>query len=200
MLTVSIKKIIHSGTWFRCCVNRNLSGFCRDMKINCHDDFIKWKQFPRYPLCEGNPSVISGFPSQRPVMRSFDVSLICTWTNGKANDRNAGDLRRHHPHYVMWPGFAVVWTKIIFAFSCSSNYCSLLTQYGILVTIGDGLSPFRCQAITWTKSDWLLSRSNRTELNDILFEILKLSFKKMHFKMSSAKFRNFGHFAQASKC
>ena len=24
-------------------------------------------------LCEGNPSVTSGFPSQRPVMRSFDV-------------------------------------------------------------------------------------------------------------------------------
>ena len=74
----------------------------------------------------------------------------------------------------MCPGFAVVWTKIKFAFSCSSDYCSLLTQYGILVTIGDGFSPFRCQAITWTKSDSLPSRSNRTRLNDILFEILKI--------------------------
>ena len=30
-------------------------------------------------------------PSQRPVTRSFTVSSICAWTNGWANDRNAGD-------------------------------------------------------------------------------------------------------------
>ena len=33
-------------------------------------------------LCEGNPPVTGGFPSQKPVTRSFDVFLICTWTNG----------------------------------------------------------------------------------------------------------------------
>ena len=26
-------------------------------------------------------------------------SLICVWTNGWVNDRNAGDLRRHRAHY-----------------------------------------------------------------------------------------------------
>ena len=32
-------------------------------------------------------------------------SLICSWTNGRANDRDADDLRRHSVHYditVMW--------------------------------------------------------------------------------------------------
>ena len=49
-------------------------------------------------LCEGNPPVAGGFPSQRPVMRSFDVFLIWAWTNGWANNREAGDLRRHGTH------------------------------------------------------------------------------------------------------
>ena len=32
-------------------------------------------------LCEGNPPVTGGFPSQRPVTRSFDVFFICAWIN-----------------------------------------------------------------------------------------------------------------------
>ena len=42
--------------------------------LSVHNDVIKWKHFPRYwPICEGNPPVSGGFPSQRPVTRSFDV-------------------------------------------------------------------------------------------------------------------------------
>ena len=33
-------------------------------------------------LCAGNSPVTGEFPSQRPVTRSFDVFLICAWTNG----------------------------------------------------------------------------------------------------------------------
>ena len=39
------------------------------------------------------------FPTQRPVTRRFDVSLICVWINGWVNNREAGDLRRHRDHY-----------------------------------------------------------------------------------------------------
>ena len=50
-------------------------------------------------LCEENPPVTGGFPSQRPVTWSFDVFfLICAWTNGWASNRDV-DLRRHHAHY-----------------------------------------------------------------------------------------------------
>ena len=31
--------------------------------------------------------------------RALMFSLICAWVNGWANNRKAGDLRRHHPHY-----------------------------------------------------------------------------------------------------
>ena len=50
-------------------------------------------------LCEGNPPVTGGFPSQRPVPRSFDVSLIRAQTNGSANNGDAGDLKRRRAHY-----------------------------------------------------------------------------------------------------
>ena len=38
-----------------------------------HDDAIKWKHFPRCPLCAGNSPVSGEFPAQRPVTRSFEV-------------------------------------------------------------------------------------------------------------------------------
>ena len=50
-------------------------------------------------LCAGNSPVPGEFPSQKPVTQSFDVFLICAWTNGWANNREAGDLRRHRSHY-----------------------------------------------------------------------------------------------------
>ena len=64
-----------------------------DFKI-FHDDVIKCKHLPRY-----KPFVTGDFPAQRPVTRSFDVSLICAWINVWVNNRVAGDLRRHRAHY-----------------------------------------------------------------------------------------------------
>ena len=50
-------------------------------------------------LCAGNSPVTCEFPSQRPVTRSFYVSLICVCINGWVNNHEAGDLRRHCAHY-----------------------------------------------------------------------------------------------------
>ena len=51
----------------------------------------------------GNSPVTGEFPTQRPVMRSFDVffdlCLIYAWINGWVNNGEAGDLRCHHTHY-----------------------------------------------------------------------------------------------------
>ena len=49
-------------------------------------------------FCAGNSPVTGEFPAQRPVTRSFDVSLICAWINGWANSHMACDLRRHPAH------------------------------------------------------------------------------------------------------
>ena len=45
-----------------------------------------------------NPPVTGGFPSQRPVTRCFDVFFIFAWTNGRANNRETCDLKRHCAH------------------------------------------------------------------------------------------------------
>ena len=50
-------------------------------------------------LCAGISPVTREFPSQRPVTRGFDDSLICVWINGWVNNGEAGDLRRYRANY-----------------------------------------------------------------------------------------------------
>ena len=60
-----------------------------------------------------------------------------------------------------------------------------------LTTIGsdNGLSPGRRQAIIWTNDGILLIEPLGTNFNEILIGIQTFSLKKMHLKMSSAKWR-----------
>ena len=62
---------------------------------------------------------------------------------------------------------------------------------GKLTIIGsvNDLTPGRRQAIIWTNAGILLIRTLGTNFNDFLSEIRAFSFKKMHFKMSSGKWR-----------
>ena len=55
----------------------------------------------------------------------------------------------------------------------------------------NGLSPGRRQVIIWTNDGILLIRTLGTNFSEILSEIHSFSFKKMHLKMSSAKWRLF---------
>ena len=49
-------------------------------------------------LCAGNSLVTGGFPSQRPVTRSFDA-FFDLGLNVWVNNWDAGDLGRHRAHY-----------------------------------------------------------------------------------------------------
>ena len=64
---------------------------------------------------------------------------------------------------------------------------------GKLTIIGsdNGLLPGRRQAIIWTNAGILLRGSLGTNFNEILIGVQTFSFKKMHLKMSSAKWRPF---------
>ena len=55
----------------------------------------------------------------------------------------------------------------------------------------NGLSPGRCQAITWTNVGILLIGPLGTNFSEMLIEIIIFSFKKMSLKVSSAKWRPF---------
>ena len=55
----------------------------------------------------------------------------------------------------------------------------------------NGLAPGRRQAIIWTNAGILLIRTLGTNFSELLSKIHAFSFKKMHLKMSSAKWRPF---------
>ena len=65
-----------------------------------HDDVIKWKHFPRYwPFVRGIHRWPVNSPHKGQWRGALMFSLICAWINGWVNNREAGDLRRHRPHY-----------------------------------------------------------------------------------------------------
>ena len=71
-----------------------------DLKAENHDDVIKWKRFPRYwPFVWGIHRSPVNSPHKGQWRGALMFSLICAWTNGWVNNRNSGDLRRHHAHY-----------------------------------------------------------------------------------------------------
>ena len=61
----------------------------------------------------------------------------------------------------------------------------------IIIGSDNGLSPDRRQAIIWTNAGILLIVSLGTNFSEILIEIHTFSFRKMHFKLSSAEWRPF---------
>ena len=75
------------------------------------------------------------------------------------------------------------------------THCGRVTHIcvGNLTIIGsdNGLSPGRRQAITWTNVGILLIGPQGTNFSEMLIEIHTFSFKKIHLKMSSGKWRPF---------
>ena len=57
----------------------------------------------------------------------------------------------------------------------------------VIIVPGNGLSPFRRQAITWTNTELLLIGSLGTNFSESRIKLKSFSFIKMHLKMSSAK-------------
>ena len=67
------------------------------------------------------------------------------------------------------------------------NLLSKLTIIGS----DNGLAPRQCQAIIWTNAEILLIQPLGTKFMKILIKIHMFSLKKMHSKISSAKWRPF---------
>ena len=64
------------------------------------DDVIKCKRFPRYwPFVRGIHRSPADSPHKGQWCVALMFSLICASTNGWANNRDAGDLKRHCAHY-----------------------------------------------------------------------------------------------------
>ena len=65
-----------------------------------HDNVTKWEHFPRYwPFVWGIHWSPVNSPYTGHWRGALMFSLICVWINGWVNNRETGDLRRHHTHY-----------------------------------------------------------------------------------------------------
>ena len=90
-------------------------------------------------------------------------------------------------------------TAELWAMLTHSSECIILTHWGrvthicvgklTIIASDNGLSPGRRQAIIWTNAGILLIGPLGTNFSEILIGIQIFSFKKMHLKMSSAKWR-----------
>ena len=72
-------------------------------------------------LCEGNPPMTGGFPSQRPVTRSFDALFDLRLNKRLSKQSGRRDWRRHHAHYEV--------TVMI-------TWMDMLTEAGLLNVLG----------------------------------------------------------------
>ena len=78
------------------------AGWVNSLAPERHDDVIKWKHFQRYwPFVWGFHRSPVNSPHKGQWRGALVFSLICVWINGWINNREAGDLRRYHAHYVI---------------------------------------------------------------------------------------------------
>ena len=143
-----------------------------------------------------NHSITFKFDRQHFCQGACQISKWLVNPEHKSRDfESLQDLTiRHLIRY--WNGAQVSWQSIHLLIGLPA-----LTHWGWVThicvnkptTIGsdNGLSPGRRQAIIWTNAGILLIGPLGTNFCEILIEIYKFSFKKMHLKMSSGKWRPF---------
>ena len=111
-----------SGSYWRLPTNRNIGVL--------HDDVIKWKHFPHYwPFVRG---FTGEFPSQRPVMRNFDVFFdlhlrkrLSKQSRRRWLETPSRSLWRHNNVENIWERNHLVFILLIPLF----NYRSRLTYH-----------------------------------------------------------------------
>ena len=72
-----------------------------------------------------------------------------------------------------------------------AEWCIYASINQAIIGSDNGLLPGRHHTIIWTNARILLIVPQGTNFSEILIEILTLSLKKMHLKVSSAKWRPF---------
>ena len=94
-------------------------------------------------------------------------------------------------HTVLWQQNSVKWASARKGLTHWGRVTHIWVSEIIIIASDNGLSPGRCQAIIWTNAWILLTGPLATNFSEISIGIKIFSFKKMHLKMSSAKWRPF---------
>ena len=109
VLSLSLDLICHIVTesWFTKVTKAEfgVTDFAKHFAIfqvtsSCNDDVTKWQHFPCYwPFVWGIHRSPLNSPHKCQWCGALLFSLICAWTNGWVNNRDAGNLRCHCAHY-----------------------------------------------------------------------------------------------------
>ena len=83
------------------------------------------------------------------------------------------------------------WPSLIMRFTHWSRVTHICVSRSTIVGCDNGLSPGRSQVIIWTNAGILLIGPLETKFSEILIKMYKISFRKMHLKISSRKWRPF---------
>ena len=170
------------------------------LKYTHYDGVIKWKHFPCYwPFVRGiHRSPVDSLRKGQ-WRAALKLSLICAWTNGWANIRDADDFRYHRDHYDV-----AVKLKIFHCLPMAAGrdgICSLASVKTALVfeTLQDVLLTHfppsavnmrqwngsalvqimaRHQAITRTNADLLSIGPLGTNFSEIRIKLQSVSFMK----------------------
>ena len=103
----------------------------------CHDDVMKWKQFSRYwPFVRGIHWSPLNSPYKGKWRGALMFSLICGWINDWANNREAGDLRRHRGYY---DATVMVNTVTVFTLAYGSVLVSWCAKNRLILTAPEHL-------------------------------------------------------------
>ena len=139
-----------------------------------------------------------------PRLIAVGKSAVYTSNRSSTNMLSTLRLRQKDQHFADDISSAFSWMKIFLFWYKFHRGLFLTFQLahwgrvthiciGKLTTIGsdNGLSPGQRQAIIWTNAGILWIRPLWTNFSEILIRIQIFSFKKIHLKMSSAKWRPF---------
>ena len=107
-----------------------------------HDDVIKMERFSALlVLCRMNSPVTVNSPHKGQRWGALMFPLICTWTNGWVNNRDADNLRCHWAHYdvtvmISFNSYDTIvhilrTTPSAFIHS-SITHCGIITCYGVM--------------------------------------------------------------------
>ena len=108
-----------------------------ELRATDHDGVIKWRRhFPRYwPFVRGIHRSPVNSPHKGQWRGALMLPLICAWIHGYANNREAGDSRRHRAHYdvtVMLTRKGRDWMAAIFQTTCLNGFCWMkMYEFGL---------------------------------------------------------------------
>ena len=198
--TYFVKVICHKNELYYLCLNSKWVFKCEIPPAVCVDCL----SFPKiYKIIKHGGQTWMGHFEERHatnhpclVIRIFVLELYHHWFRewvSPVQHQTITEINTNLlPIWSLGTSFICIWIRIQnFPLTHWGRVTHICISKLTIIGSDNGLSPGQCQAIIWTNAGILLIRTSGTNFSEILSGIHAFLFKKMHLKMSSAKWRPF---------